>query len=328
MSEGLVDAREKLLEYERRLDVLAACLNEQVVENTKLQGVVKELQDRKEKKVPSKQSSGFGSLRSAFSRSSSKRPTHDLSTVVAIEKDTFRELQAVESVKRERDKFKIAAERTEEECSILQSQLKEMEEQLKEIQDQQRREREHSTPRLSRLEVFSSSSSEFTDDSDEERDPAAVAMELKEKYMREKRARYRMEALVFEREEKIEDLKHGIRLRERRAKTLASITEKEKERRQSLQEDITKYEERLASLESDLLDALQKEGERRMDAEYYAEKLSRKVDRWKDALERVGVVLESNSSSSSTSEGSQDTDESSSSSDEDDEEDEDTHSRG
>eukprot|EP01088_Endostelium_zonatum_P016589 TRINITY_DN4550_c0_g1_i1.p1 TRINITY_DN4550_c0_g1~~TRINITY_DN4550_c0_g1_i1.p1 ORF type:complete len:228 (-),score=88.16 TRINITY_DN4550_c0_g1_i1:119-802(-) len=106
-------------------------------------------------------------------------------------------------------------------------------------------------------------------------------LEWGEKYKREKRDRQRMEQLVFTHEETIEGLKQKLNARDRKQKLLETKLSKEEEKRQALLESNQQYELKLRELEDELTEALNKEGERRVEAEYWQDTMKRKAAKWK-----------------------------------------------
>jgi len=62
---------------------------------------------------------------------------------------------------------------------------------------------------------------------------------------------------------------------------MASKLTKEQEKRMSLVDSNDEYEKRYQALEKDLLDALRKEGERRMEAEYWQDNMRKKLKKLK-----------------------------------------------
>jgi chromosome segregation ATPase len=108
-----------------------------------------------------------------------------------------------------------------------------------------------------------------------------------DKYKQEKKDKKRMEELVFSHEETIERLKHGLKSKEKKYRLALAKLDKEKEKREALVESNEEYEKRFQAMEKDLMDALHKEGERRMEAEYWQDNMRKKLKKLKKKLKKL-----------------------------------------
>jgi len=102
-----------------------------------------------------------------------------------------------------------------------------------------------------------------------------------DKYKRQQKDKKRREDLLFDHEEQIEKLKQKLKAKDKKLRVMASKLSKEQERRMALVESNEEYEKRHQTLERDLLDALRKEGERRMEAEYWQDNMRKKLKKLK-----------------------------------------------
>jgi len=113
-----------------------------------------------------------------------------------------------------------------------------------------------------------------------------------EKYKRQQKDKKRMEDLLFDHEEQIEKLKEKLKDKDKKLRVMASKLNKEQERRMALVESNEEYEKRHQSLERELLDALRKEGERRMEAEYWQDNMRKKLKKLKKKHKKLKGAAE------------------------------------
>eukprot|EP01087_Luapelamoeba_hula_P013811 TRINITY_DN3982_c0_g1_i1.p1 TRINITY_DN3982_c0_g1~~TRINITY_DN3982_c0_g1_i1.p1 ORF type:complete len:271 (-),score=99.60 TRINITY_DN3982_c0_g1_i1:136-948(-) len=116
--------------------------------------------------------------------------------------------------------------------------------------------------------------------------PGAVAG-MDERYKKKmERDKKRMDDLLYTKEEEIDKLNLKVKDREKKLRAMTAKLNKEQERRLALVESNEEYEKRHQQLEKDLLDSLRKEGERRMEAEYWQDNMRKKVKVLKKKLKK------------------------------------------
>jgi DNA repair exonuclease SbcCD ATPase subunit len=249
---------ERAKEYERRIDVLTFCLEEKVMENENLLKRLEMYAAAGHARPGAAGGGGAGQDKGAADKVKS------LEAVVKQKEDEVEELQE--------GKFKLEEEKEElrrrlNECQKkLDSAVAELQEA---VSDQQ----------------ASSAGAEGT----AERDGGGVegGKNWEDKYKQEKKDKKRMEELVFSHEETIERLKHGLKSKEKKYRLALAKLDKEKEKREALVESNEEYEKRFQAMEKDLMDALHKEGERRMEAEYWQDNMRKKLKKLKKKLKKL-----------------------------------------
>jgi chromosome segregation ATPase len=253
---------EKAQEYERRINVLTFCLEEQVTENAQLQ---KRLDTLTALYAPNpKDLNGMG----MFTGGSTDQPAALLERVKALESQLREKEDQIEEMQE-------AHAKVEEEKEELKRELiehrKKMDALSREIDEMKKEESAATSSTSTNGEGGKSGSDKNWED----------------RYKREKRDKKRMEDLVFNYEETIERLKQSAKAKEKKYRSLSQRLEREKERKASLQDSTEEYEKKLQTLEKDLMDALHKEGERRMEAEYWQDSMRKKLKKLKKKLKKL-----------------------------------------
>lgn len=246
------DLEEKAAEYERRINVLTFCLEEQVMENNRLQKNIEML----EKKL-----SFYGKGRGGVDEAKFADNLHLMEKIKTLENEI-----------KERDNRL-------EEWQENYNKIKEEEEEVK-------REYEDSKKLVAVLRGQLDDSRKVEEKLTSGGETGGKDKNWEERYKQERRDKKRLEDLVYSYEETIEKLKQSVKAKEKKYRQFVSKFDKEKEKKQALMESNEEYELRLQVMEKDLMDALHKEGERRMEAEYWRDDMKKKLKKLKKRLKK------------------------------------------
>jgi len=275
---------EKAQEYERRINVLTYCLEEQVMENAQLQkrlDTITALYAPPSASGPSSPSASPGSS-SVSSSSLGADPTQVLERVKALQA----QLQERED---QLERLHEAHAKVEEERDDLRRELAEVHKKMdalaRELDDLKAN--GAAAGSSSTVEHEASSASPAIGGNAAGESGGGKNTNWKDRYEREKRDKKRMEDLVFNYEETIERLKKAAKAKDKKQRDFAARLDRERERRAALQESNEEYEKKLQTLEKDLMDALHKEGERRMEAEYWQDVMRKKLKKLKRRLKKL-----------------------------------------